>query len=605
MSEMRRLTANQAMRCIVSGSSLRSRRQATGRRTQTASASDEPLGASDTRPAAPDVEEAVSECGDLSRAIGAPFSRREEGRGVVVDLTDAWIASQAAHMAGVAQSMMQSGAPSMIATPAHYRGELERWRLNTALVQHGHSSRCSLFDVLGMRDIGKQLFLKVRMLDRGPFARVCHEWSQFAREFWNVDKYELTDVHDFRLLRYFVGGGVTRVFAWSKPRPPPPDFYFYVLALGAHRLERLMVERTMQPGCLVDTTQTVDVTVLIDVGERQHDHEEAPLPGVSSFAVTKTKKFCIVILHGRVIMVRISRRHVQPAETAHYDPLFPKPASALALDPCNNNVIVFGVVSVSVEYDGHDERVPPQGECVHSLQVVKMPTSGALVVTTLQTLATNHLHPIRWLEYSLRPGAPYQQLLSCSSDYVALWSRDDVDADTIEAVPQCELRLPQGVDVRLVMPHPAWECVLFATNEALEVRRIPGPQDNVDESNAFGLRWRAEGLQVTAAVFVAKGNMLAVSDRGDRLLLLSFHGLVPAKRLHLLWRSVLAPHDGGEGVGRENGGEDGAPAQLGDVRIVVTIAECPDPPPSILSVSTPLTRLAVGSSLGEVITLAV
>ena len=41
--------------------------------------------------------------------------------------------------------------------------------------------------------------------------------------------------------------------------------------------------------------------------------------------------------------------------------------------------------------------------------------------------------------------------------------------------------------------------------------------------------------QATAVAFIANGNMIAISDRGDRLLLLNYHGLHPAKRVTLPW----------------------------------------------------------------------
>jgi hypothetical protein len=50
---------------------------------------------------------------------------------------------------------------------------------------------------------------------------------------------------------------------------------------------------------------------------------------------------------------------------------------------------------------------------------------------------------------------------------------------------------------------------------------------------------------VTAATFVSHGNMLIVSDRGDRLLILNYHGLQAAKRCVLPWaipqRSLEVP----------------------------------------------------------------
>ena len=49
--------------------------------------------------------------------------------------------------------------------------------------------------------------------------------------------------------------------------------------------------------------------------------------------------------------------------------------------------------------------------------------------------------------------------------------------------------------------------------EAIQLRESDEP--------GLVLKWRRENMQVTAAAFIAQGNMLVVSDRGDRLLLLN------------------------------------------------------------------------------------
>ena len=68
--------------------------------------------------------------------------------------------------------------------------------------------------------------------------------------------------------------------------------------------------------------------------------------------------------------------------------------------------------------------------------------------------------------------------------------------------------------------------MLLATNEALEVRGLRrGCTETLQlrepEDRGLVLKWRRENMQVTAAAFIAQGNMLVVSDRGDRLLLLN------------------------------------------------------------------------------------
>ena len=81
-------------------------------------------------------------------------------------------------------------------------------------------------------------------------------------------------------------------------------------------------------------------------------------------------------------------------------------------------------------------------------------------------------------------------------------------------------------------------------------------------------------MQVTAAAFIAQGNMLVVSDRGDRLLFLTYHGLHPAKRCLLPWarpapplaRAATAATGGGGGSGLDapDGPDIHAPALEGD-----------------------------------------
>ena len=64
---------------------------------------------------------------------------------------------------------------------------------------------------------------------------------------------------------------------------------------------------------------------------------------------------------------------------------------------------------------------------------------------------------------------------------------------------------------------------------------LPPSLDRGAARPGLALKWRRENLQVTAAAFVAQGNMIVVSDRGDRLLLLTHHGLHAATRCVLPW----------------------------------------------------------------------
>mmetsp|Transcript_71392 Transcript_71392/g.158739 ORF Transcript_71392/g.158739 Transcript_71392/m.158739 type:complete len:150 (-) Transcript_71392:344-793(-) len=117
----------------------------------------------------------------------------------------------------------------------------------------------------------------------------------------------------------------------------------------------------------------------------------------------------------------------------------------------------------------------------------------------------------------------------------------------MEDKPERTLFFPHGISLRIAKVHPAWTSVMLATNEALEVRELRRSAadtlqlrepDDRRINRGLVLKWRRDNLQVTAAAFIAQGNMLVVSDRGDRLLLLNYHGLHAAKRIILPWSGV-------------------------------------------------------------------
>jgi len=195
-------------------------------------------------------------------------------------------------------------------------------------------------------------------------------------------------------------------------------------------------------------------------------------------------------------------------------------------------------------------------------------------------------------------------LLSCSADCLQLWTAlPDAQAahpGAMMAQPHRTLELPRATTLRIAKVHPAWSSVLLATNEALEVRELrwsPGGRRaeasvrDDEASSLLSLKWRRDNLQVTAAAFTAQGNMLVVSDRGDRLLLLNYHGLQPAKVCALPWLEwarTLPPPD----VRRP-------------ILTVTAITECPDVPRSPDQSCSGPSYLAVSSSWGEVLLLNV
>jgi len=275
---------------------------------------------------------------------------------------------------------------------------------------------------------------------------------------------------------------------------------------------------------------------------------------------------------------------------------------------------------------------------------------------------THHEQVMMMLDYA--PDS--EQLLSCSSDCVQLWYRHHEGAGleaglaesrgpgAMDEAAERTLRFPQGTALRIAKVHPAWTSVLLATNEALEVRELR--RNNAGHSPLSGrlgeraassseqprdlqaplaLKWRRQNIQVTAAAFISHGNMLIVSDRGDRLLILNYHGLQAAKRCVLPWADperplpppasavsltgggspggALDPHTDADtdhlldapGLGGARGHGGGGDLDSGEMRTrgvctVTSIVECPDVARAE-EWRSGVSHLAVGSSRGDVI----
>ena len=289
---------------------------------------------------------------------------------------------------------------------------------------------------------------------------------------------------------------------------------------------------------------------------------------------------------------------------------------------------------------------PQPGACIPRCTV---PTRALRTPPRSRSLLTEHEQPMIFLDYS--PDS--EQLLSCSPDCIQLWYKEGLE-DPIESrgpgamdeKPERTLHQPNGTVIRIAKVHPAWTSVLVATNEALEVRELRRQESETprlsagggrDESCAdtpLGLKWRRQNMQVTAAAFISHGNMLVVSDRGDRLLLLNYHGLHAAKRCVLPWASPYssappvqmeaaslsegtaglgsplsdegsAEHSGGGRsshlhgvvVGGGGGGKQG-------VCTVTSIVECPDVARTEEWCSG-VSQLAVSSSRGDIVLIKI
>ena len=248
----------------------------------------------------------------------------------------------------------------------------------------------------------------------------------------------------------------------------------------------------------------------------------------------------------------------------------------MSMCPLDNNIIAFGV-PVSADQQAADDAVAAIGDNAGSgsglssagrtaraqqlIELVNFAQSSRI-----QTLVTRHEQPMFFLDYS--PDS--EQLLSCSPDTVQIWYKEsgletNRGPGALDERPERTVRQPQGTLLRIAKVHPAWTSVLLATNEALEVRELrrghgestPQLAGREPVEPPLGLKWRREGMQVTAAAFIAQGNMLVVSDRGDRLLLLNYHGLHAARRCVLPWAEPSYGLTLGTPSGEDGSGLDG------------------------------------------------
>ena len=505
-------------------------------------------------------------------------------------------------------------------------GPLTSLQHQTALRRHATCSTCSLSDVLRVSDLGHRVFLMVPLRWRGPFARVCQEWHETARNSWRAEEYELVQVHQHEHLRN-LGGPVAQVSSWMRASQTKPVFFLLALTEDG-RLEQLHVScRKAEAGM---RRPDADDAVRVERSKEWRLEESVGLHsslGVASqFVVTKHHAYCVVAVRGQALLVKLGGSSNGTHEHMYTD-RFPKRVTTMAMCPLDNNIIAFGLPTAHA-------FLPPLANCAfdassHVIELVNFAQSSSI-----QTLATSHEKPMILLDYS--PDS--EQLISCSADCIQVWNKESSlesrGPGALDEQPVRTFRMPSGTSIRIAKVHPAWTSALFATNEALEVRELRRPAADSPvragrkESHApLALKWRRENIQITAAAFVAQGNILVVSDRGDRLLLLNYHGLHAAKRCVLPWdqpsRRLSAPggssdaahgHDeqeeadlqapvllpGSSGGGSSDGGDERG------VRTVTSIVECPDVVGRCAEEwRSGISHLAVSSSRGDVVLLKI
>jgi len=426
-----------------------------------------------------------------------------------------------------------------------------------ALRRHASAQACTLSDVLRLSELAGRIFLMVPLASRGAFATACRDCAEVARSCWSTSEYEQARPSSFKLLRC-LGSPVAQLAAWvrSSQQHRPA---FFLLALGrSGQLEQLRIgcrrrendtDGETEPAGTTSSCveQTKDWRLDTETLSVSPSRDSAALLGPSHFVVTKHHAYCIAAVHGNALLVKLGGQASGTHEAAYRD-RFPQEVTAMAMCPHDNNIIAFGTPrraappappapNSPAELDAapaaaaaaadlaHAGATPPlcDGADGHGLLPGggRSPGYGIDLInfassSRLQSLPTAHACPLSALEYS--PDSSL--LLSCSSDALQLWdTRATVAAPA--AVATHALRRPASLILSRV--HPAWTSLLLATSEALEVRELRRSAAAATACGApplFGLKWRRDTLQVTAAAFLAQGNMLCVSDRGDGLLLL-------------------------------------------------------------------------------------
>ena len=591
------------------------------------------------------------------------------------------------------------------------RDPLTTLQYSTALRRHKSCAPCTLSDVLRVADLGHRVFLMVPMRWRGPFARVCRDWAEIGRACWAADDYELVQVQQSVKIAT-LDAGVTQLSAWVRSNQNKP--VFFLLGLTQHgRLEQMRVcckkhepsARRADDDVKLEHTKTWSLEEA--VGARRDGLVDA------QFVVTKHHAYCVVAVRGQALLIKLGGPSNGTHEQAYTD-RFPEHVTTMSMCPLDNNIIAFGV---PVPRDAADAMLDPSlpspaGGGASAYAAPASPAAGAsssasaantpaaaaaapreplqtiklvnfAMSTRIQTLVTSHRSSLLALQYA--PDS--EQLLSASADAVRVWCKEVCESrgpGAMEDTPQYAHDLPDGVVLRLCLVHPTWSSVLLATNEALEVRELrpagtaavplmlhghndggagvggrsggAGGDLRGSANRGLALKWRRDNMQVTAAAFLAQGNMLVVSDRGDRLLLLNYHGLHAAKRLVLPWAapsrplaspagssclarssspssglggaadavgasggssssSASMPIDGPPpspdsplGVASGGGGVDGGGGSLrsggGGVYLVTAITECPDVTRSDAH-CTGVSHLAVANSHGDIVFLKV
>ena len=358
---------------------------------------------------------------------------------------------------------------------------------------------------------------------------------------------------------------------------------FFLLALSEKgKLEQLRIScKKAEPGLRrPDADDEVKVEHTKDWG-LENDVPREGIPGVTSqFVVTKHHAYCVVAVRGQALLVKLGGNSNGTHEHMYTD-RFPTRVTTMSMCPLDNNIIAFGVPAKDSQDEtirrcatDHDGSVLTDNgkEVTQVIELVNFAQSSRI-----QTIPTSHEQPLLVLDYS--PDS--EHLLSVSADCVNVWNKDsgleNKGPGALNATVGRTHRLPAGTEIKLAKVHPAWTSVLIATNEYIEVRALQRPdaapgaaggsnltifndgscvaegssstysggngRDGGGSSSSYSSscpvtlekKWRKDNIQITAACFIAQGNMLAVSDRGDRLLLLNYHGLHAAKRCVLPW----------------------------------------------------------------------
>ena len=244
-----------------------------------------------------------------------------------------------------------------------------------------------------------------------------------------------------------LGGPVAQLSSWVRASQTKPVFFLLALSEDG-RLEQMRIAcKKSEPGL---RRPDADDDVRVEHCKEWPLQDSVPharfVGGVcSQFVVTKHHAYCVVVVRGQALLVKLGGQTNGTHEYMYTD-RFPSCVTTMSMCPLDNNVIAFGVPpgeasSFAPSTAGGANAIEPLpsllfgyggGGASDSLRprhvIVLVNFAQA---SRIQTLTTAHAQPLIVLEYS--PDS--EQLLSVSADCVQLWCGAHELADPVSTPP--------------------------------------------------------------------------------------------------------------------------------------------------------------------------